>query len=132
MISFMTTRFGVIEIPEEKIIDFPEGIPGFPFIKRYVLMDYKDTALKWLQAVDDPDVAFIVVDPLIIKPDFNISLDDSMRAVLNLINDEDLAVLVIIRREGDNIIANFQCPLLLNAGTMKGVQIFLDIAPVEV
>lgn len=131
MISFETSRFGLIEVAEDKIIYFAEGLPGFPMIKRYILMDYKDTALKWLQAVDDPDVAFIVVEPSLLNPDYRVSPDDSTKTILNLTNDDDLAVLVIIRREGDQVIPNFQCPLLLNAGTMRGVQVYLDTIPVS-
>ena len=63
MISFDTSRFGRLEVGKDKIIDFPTGLIGFPDIKRFILMDYKDTSLKWLQAVDDPDVAFIVTPP---------------------------------------------------------------------
>jgi len=126
MISFHTSRFGIIEVQKEKIIHFPEGIPGFRQIKRYILMDYKDTPLKWLQAVDDPDVAFIVVEPQFIKPDFSISPDEQVKALLELENDDDLAVLVIIRREGEQVIANLQCPLLFNSSAMKGVQVCLE------
>jgi flagellar assembly factor FliW len=126
MISFHTSRFGIIEVQEEKIIHFPEGIPGFRQIKRYILMDYKDTHLKWLQAVDDPDVAFIVVEPRLIKPDFSLSVDEHARSLLELEEDNDLAVLVIIRREGEQVMANFQCPLLFNSSAMKGVQVCLE------
>lgn len=126
MISFQTSRFGIIEVPEEKIIYFPVGIPGFPLIKRYILMDYKDTQLKWLQAIDDPDVAFIVVEPHLINPDFQVSPDEQARSLLELKNDDDLAVLIIIRRAGDQVIANFQCPLLFNSASMRGMQFFID------
>ncbi len=126
MISFITSRFGVLEVSEDKIIYFPEGIPGFTSIKRYILMDYKDTPLKWLQAVDDPDVAFIVVDPHLLNPDYKVFLDDFTKTIIKLTNDDDLVALVIIRREGDQIIANFNCPLLFNASNMRGVQVCLD------
>lgn len=128
MISIKTSRFGVVEIPEEKIIDFPEGIPGFQQIKRYILMDYKDTPLKWLQAVDDPDVAFIVVEPQLINPDFNVSVDEQTKTLIELRDEDDLAVLVIIRREGDQVIANLQCPLFFNSVLMRGMQACFDSA----
>ncbi len=128
MISIKTSRFGVVEIPEEKIIDFPEGIPGFQQIKRYILMDYKDTPLKWLQAVDDPDVAFIVVEPQLINPDFNVSVDEQTKTLLELRDEDDLAVLVIIRREGDQLIANLQYPLFFNSVLMRGMQACFDSA----
>lgn len=126
MLEFETSRFGRLEVAEDRIINFPEGLLGFPEIKRYVLMDYKDTPLKWLQAIDDPDVAFIVAEPAIIAPDYSVKLDPATRQYLNLENDDDLAVLVIIRVEGENIIGNYQGPLMVNASLMRGVQVVID------
>lgn len=126
MISFQTSRFGVIEVAEEKIINFPEGIPGFPLLKRYILMDYKDTPLKWLQAVDEPDVAFIVVEPRLINPDFNFVPDEQTKSLLELQKDDDLVILIIIRREGEQVVANLQYPLLFNSLSMKGMQICVE------
>ncbi|MCX7914396.1 MAG: flagellar assembly protein FliW [Thermodesulfovibrionales bacterium] len=129
MIRFVTSRFGVLEVSENEIIHFPQGIPGFVELKRYVLMDYKDTPLKWLQAVDDPDVAFIVVDPSFLNPDYAVCLDENIRDFLDLKDDNDLAVLVIIRREGDKIVANFNGPLLFNASNRRGMQACFDYVP---
>lgn len=126
MLEFETSRFGRLEVAENRIINFPEGLLGFPEIKRYVLMDYKDTPLKWLQAIDDPDVAFIVAEPAIIAPDYSVKPDPATRQYLNLENDDDLAVLVIIRVEGENIIRNYQGPLMVNASLMRGVQVVID------
>ena len=63
MVCFETSRFGKLEIAEDKIIKFPAGLLGFPHVKRYALLDYEETPVKWLQAIDDPHVAFIVMDP---------------------------------------------------------------------
>lgn len=126
MVKFETTRFGTLEVDSNRIIYFPDGILGFPSIKRYILMDYKDTPLKWLQAIDHPDIAFIVMDPTISSTSYSIKLDDTIRQYLQLENDEDLAVLVIVRVEGDNVIANLQGPILMNASLMRGVQVVLD------
>ena len=126
MVKFETSRFGILEVDEGKIINFPDGLPGFPEIKRYILMDYKDTPIKWLQAMDNPDVAFIVAEPSILSPDYSIKLDAAIREYLQLKNDEDLAALVIIRVEDGKVIANFQGPLLLNASLMRGVQVVLE------
>ncbi|GAB4387911.1 MAG: flagellar assembly protein FliW [Thermodesulfovibrionales bacterium] len=121
-ISFETTRFGSLEVEEDRIISFPSGLLGFPGIKRYVLMDYKDTPLKWLQAVDDPDVAFIVTEPRAILPDFGLELDPPTRSALKLQSDDDLAVLVVLRVEGEQVIANLNGPIVVNSRLMIGVQ----------
>ncbi|MCX8031320.1 MAG: flagellar assembly protein FliW [Thermodesulfovibrionales bacterium] len=126
MISFNTTRFGLLTVDETKIIHFPEGIPGFTDLKRYILIDHRDTVLKWLQAIDDPDVAFIVVEPHYLDSNYKINIDDNIRHFLDLVEEENLAILVILRREGENIIANFNSPLLLNAETMRGIQVLLE------
>jgi flagellar assembly factor FliW len=126
MIKFETSRFGALEVKEDRIIQFPEGIPGFPEIKRYVLIDYKDTPLKWLHAVDDPDIAFIVTEPKTVSADYSVKTDAATRQYLNLDNEDDLAVFLILRVENGNMIPNFNGPLLINAGNMTGIQAVLD------
>src|SRR3989338_7785047 len=70
-----TLRFGTIEIDKSEIIIVPEGIIGFPDIKRYVILDMgKDTPFKLFQAVDEPNLGFIIVDPLIFKSDYNVKI----------------------------------------------------------
>lgn len=126
MIRFETSRFGSLEVNEEKIIYFEEGIPGFPDAKRYILIEYKDTHLKWLQAVDDPDVAFIVSEPWVFEPEYSIRLDDYICQSLKVKNESDLVILLIIRVENGNVKPNLQGPLLINADTMLGMQVVLD------
>jgi flagellar assembly factor FliW len=122
MVSFQTSRFGSLQVENDKIIHFPNGLLGFPEVKRYVLMDYKDTPLKWFQAVDEPDVAFIVAEPGIVLPGFNVELDAVTKQTLQLEKDEDLAVLVVLRVEDDRVIANLKGPLMINSKLMLGVQ----------
>lgn len=126
MVAFDTTRFGPLEVGEERIIRFPVGIPGFPRLNRYVLIDYKDTPLKWLQAVEDPDVAFIVTDPKTVAGEATVTLGEDVVRFLEVDTDEDLAVLLMVRVEGDRVIANVNGPLAINSRRMLGVQAVLD------
>ncbi len=126
MVFFETSRFGRLEVAEDKVISFPLGLLGFPHIRRYVLLDYEDTPVKWLQAVDDPDVAFIVMPPTLIIQDFTIALDASMRQALKLENEEDLAVLAIVRAEKGKLLANIKGPLLFNSRLKIGLQAVLE------
>ena len=122
MISLNTNRFGALEVDEQKIIHFPDGIIGFPALKRYVLLDYKDTDVKWLQCVDDPDIAFIVAPPRKFFKDFAVQVDSVTRAALSLKDDADLALLVILRVENGEVIANLEGPLAINSRLMTGIQ----------
>ncbi len=126
MIKFGTSRFGVLETAEEKIINFHEGLVGLPDMKRFVLIDYKDTLLKWLQSLDDPDIAFIVAPPDVMAIEYSIDLDMTVKKFLQLENDDDIVVLVIMRVSGEEIVTNLQGPLVLNANNMRGVQIVLE------
>ena len=126
MIRLKTSRFGEIEVKEEKIIYFPSGLVGLPEMNRFFIIDHKDTPLKWLQSVDDPDIAFIVMSPAQISREFCLDLDKSVKQYIQLENEDDLAVLVTMRVKGEDVIANFQGPLVINSRAMKGVQVVLD------
>lgn len=126
MIKFKTSRFGDLEVEKDKVINFPTGLVGFPDINRFILIDHRDTPLKWLQALDDPEIAFIVVPPSTIVAEYNIELDKTVKQYLELENNDDLAVLVTIRVNGDDVIANFQGPIVINSRSMTGAQLVLD------
>ncbi|NOZ68730.1 MAG: flagellar assembly protein FliW [Deferribacteres bacterium] len=123
MISFDTTRFGRLEVARDKIIYFPNGLIGFPDVRRYILMDYKDTLLKWLQAVDAKDVAFIVAPTYEFFPDYSVKIDNQTRDLLGIENEEDVIILAILRVQGENVTANLQGPLVINSTSRKGVQV---------
>lgn len=126
MVCFETSRFGKLEATEDKIINFPAGLLGFPHVKRYVLLDYEDTPVKWLQAIDDPHVAFIVMEPTQLVQDYAINLDVTMRQTLELETEEDLAVLAIVRVEQGKLLANLKGPLLFNSRLKIGLQAVLE------
>lgn len=128
MVAFETSRFGPIEVGEDRIIRFPVGLLGFPQLNRYVLIDYKDTPLKWLQSVDDPDVAFIVTDPKTVANEGTIRLGDDVVRFLQIEHEDDLAVLLMLRVDGDKVIANLNGPLAINSIRMLGVQAVVDRA----
>jgi len=128
MVAFETSRFGSIEVGEDRIIRFPVGLLGFPQLNRYVLIDYKDTPLKWLQSVDDPDVAFIVTDPKTVANEGTIRLGDDVVRFLQIEREDDLAVLLMLRVDGDKVIANLNGPLAINSIRMLGVQAVVDRA----
>ncbi|MCL4492059.1 MAG: flagellar assembly protein FliW [Nitrospirae bacterium] len=123
--KFNTTRFGEIDIDEGKIITFPLGIPGFTELKRYVLLDYKEP-IRWLHAVDDPDVAFIVTDPFTLFPDYNLKLDDEEENFLGIKDPAYVVVLVILTASESNLTANLKAPIVFNASNLKAAQILID------
>lgn len=91
-----TSRFGDVEIEEEKIIKMPEGILGFSDQKRFFMMNRKDTPFKWLQSLDDPNLAFVILNPLVFEPNYHINIPKSEVAFLDILDEKDALIMVII------------------------------------
>jgi flagellar assembly factor FliW len=123
--KILTTRFGEIEIDEKKIITFPLGIPGFVELKRFVLIDYKDP-IQWLHAVDDADVAFIVINPFIIFPSYDLDIRDDEELFLGIKEPKDVVVLTILNISNNIVTANLRGPLVLNSANYLAAQILID------
>ncbi|MBF0505268.1 MAG: flagellar assembly protein FliW [Nitrospirae bacterium] len=94
-------------------------------MKRYVLIDYKDS-IQWLHAVDDPDVAFIVIDPFVIFTDYSVNIVDDVQSFLGIKEPADLVILNILTVTNQGITANLKAPLVMNSGNLKAAQILLE------
>ena len=130
-----TTRFGTIEIDEDKIIKFVRGILGFPKDKRYALLPHKENSpFFWLQSLDSPELAFVVINPALVLSDYSFEVADDIERELGLKFPEDAEVLVIvtIRRSGDNnskqveMTANLLGPIVINVERRLACQVVLD------
>ena len=120
-----TTRFGEIEIQEESIINFPFGIPGFPDLKRFVIIDYKDP-IKWLHSVEDPDIAFIITVPFVLFPEYSFTIKDDVEEFLGIKEASDVLIFAILAVSDNNLMANLKAPVVINISNKKAVQILLE------
>lgn len=120
-----TTRFGEMEIQEDRIIDFPYGIPGFPDLKKFFIIDYKDP-IKWLHSVDDPDVAFIISVPFVLFPEYSFTVKDDVEEFLGIEKPSDVVIFAILSVYDNNLMANLKAPIVLNISNKKAVQILLE------
>ena len=124
-----TTRFGTLEIDESRILFFPQGILGFGDLKRYVILDHdREVPFKWMQAVDDPDVAFVVTDPQWILPGYRVVIRQEVLAELKPRRMEDLILLVILTippGAPERATANLQGPIIVNVENRLAKQIVL-------
>ena len=124
-----TLRFGTIEIDKSEIIIVPEGIIGFPDIKRYVILDMgKDTPFKLFQAVDEPTVGFVIIDPILFKPDYKVKIrkEDLYSLSAENLNEIVTAVIVTIPEDLYKMTANLRGPLLINLKSRLARQLVLS------
>ena len=130
-VEVVTSRFGTIEVPEERIFFFPRGLIGFEHLKRYARLDStKGASIQWLQAVDDPETAFLVSAPTTYLPSFELKIpeSDASRALNEGLDLKGLETLTILHvdRENQSLHVHVQAPLLLDPTTLKGVQVVTD------
>jgi flagellar assembly factor FliW len=129
MLIIETSRFGRVEVEDSAAIDFPDGIVGFRDLRRFVIFDGPEgTPFKWLQAIDRPEFAFVVCDPLLFKPDYRITVSREDLAALKLDGIDDAVVCVILSVPSDpwKITGNLLGPVVFNAEKKLGKQLVLS------
>ncbi len=121
-----TSRFGTVEIAEDRVITFPRGLLGFADHKRYCLLQPNDEAcFFWLHSVEDPDLAFVVTDPNLFVPEYSAPIRSEQMEELGLERLEDAQVFVIVNKVGDRLTGNLQGPLVVNTLSRVGEQLVL-------
>jgi len=129
----VTTRlFGEIEIADEKIITFPNGIIGFADMTKFTLIydeEQGSTAgIRWLQSLDEPGFAMPVMDPLTVKEDYNPEVDDELLKNIGKVTADNILVLVTVTVPSDltKMSVNLQGPIIINVDECKACQVIVD------
>ena len=129
----ITTRiFGEVEIADDKIICFENGIIGFPELKKFALIHDEEkgtnAGIRFLQSLDEPTFAMPVMDPLVVKPDYAPQVADELLAAAGDINSENILVLVTVTIPGDltKMSVNLQGPFIINVDEHKASQIIVE------
>lgn len=121
-----TTRFGVIEIAEDRVITIPKGLLGFSQFTRYCLLEPGvDSAFFWLQSVEEPSLAFVITDPSLFVKDYNVAIRPEQMGELSLERLEDAQVFVIVNKVNDALTGNLQGPVVINTLNRTGEQMVL-------
>lgn len=133
-----TKHFGEIDLDENKIIYFENGILGFEDLKKYTLL-FDDEGnerpdISWLQSLEEPALAIPVVSPFLVKEDYNPEVEDELLKPLGSLNEDNIVVLVSITvpSEIEKISANLRAPFVINSDSKKGAQIIIENSAYEV
>ncbi len=129
----MTRLFGEIDIDEGKIITLERGMIGFPDLQKFALIYDEEKGLKassvmWLQSMDDTQVAFPVMQPNQIKPDYSPMVSDEMLIPLGELNEDNTYVLVTLTAmpKKEDTTVNLKAPIVINTETKRGCQLIVD------
>ncbi len=124
-----TSRFGALEVEEEIIITFAEGLPSFEQCKRFVILTPDDeNPIRWLQSLDDGRLAFPIIDPWLFQPDYAPTISDLDAEKLQMEEETPKLLFAIVTVPRDNpqaMTANLLGPLLINPLTRQGRQVIV-------
>lgn len=127
-----TKLFGAIDLAEDKILTFEQGMIGFESLKKFAILydleNEKKHSVSWLQSLDEPQLAFPVIDPFLIKQDYNPEINDNYLEPLGKIKEEQLSVLVTLTVPKDmtQMSCNLRAPIVINTETKRGAQIISE------
>ena len=128
-----TARFGSVEIQDQDVLMFPDALYGFDQEKEFVLLplDPKiESPMEWLQSKKTRELAFIVTDPFLFVPGYEMVLSDNERAQLEIESTESVIVRVIVTipKIHAEMTANLVAPLVINKKNQLSKQIVLTNA----
>ncbi len=122
--TITSKAYGEVTIEERQIVDFPVGLFGFEHLHQYALLDSTRPPLFWLQSLEEPGTAFVVVNPYVLVTDYVLDIDEGDIAEIGNPSGDELLVFAIITfaEHESRISCNLQGPLIINRLTRKGRQ----------
>jgi len=123
-----TSRFGELEIPDDKIIHMAKPVLGFENLKKYCLISGDDCEpFLWYQSVEDPEIAFIIVNPVLFYPEYRIEINPKEIEELKVDDTAAIETYVIVTVPNDppQMSINLQGPILVNTQNRIAKQLIL-------
>jgi flagellar assembly factor FliW len=119
-----TKAYGPIDVDERQRIEFPYGILGFEKLKAYVLLDAPQQPFYWLQALDLVQVAFVLINPVIFRPDYTVAVPPEELEEIGIDDPQKMLTfaIVTIPQNPAEMTANLQGPIIINKETRVGRQ----------
>ena len=120
-----STRFGSVEIRDDAVIEFPEGIIGLPGTRYALIAQNEGSSFYWLHSVDDPSVALPVTQPWLFFPAYDVQVSDEDSAKLGLEAPEHADVFCVVRAAHslEDFTINLRGPIVVHASRRLGRQV---------
>ncbi len=121
-----TKPFGKTTVDESDILEFPEGIFAFEEFHRFVILsESEESTFHWLQSLDDPSLAFVILEIRSLIPDYVPDIPGWILGGIGLAKLEDAeiwGIVTIPRGNPNDMTINLQGPIIINRKMGKGGQ----------
>lgn len=124
-VKVKTKPLGEVEVEEKQIVDFPDGIFGFDYIKKFVILDSSEKSpFKWMQALSEPELAFVIIRPVDFLVEYELLISQSDLESVEAESADELLVFSIVTIPSDpsDMTANLQGPVIINPKKRIGRQ----------
>lgn len=118
-VTLESTRFGTLEVPQEAVIDFPNGLIGLGGSRYALLARSDESTFIWLHSLEDPALAIPVTNPWRFFTDYAVELSDDEAERIGIRDPEQTAVYVTVRAAEslEDFSANLRAPILISRGS---------------
>jgi flagellar assembly factor FliW len=123
-----SSRFGMVQVPQNKIVTMERPILGFESLKSFCLIERDEyRPFVWMQSTDNPEVAFVLANPLIFFPDYRIEVHSKEIAELGVVDTSSIETwaIITIPENPQEMSANLQGPIVMNVDNRKAKQLVL-------
>jgi len=126
-----TDKFGEISYNKSDVVSFIRPILGFNDLQRYIIISRPESEpFKWLQSIDDPIACFVILEPILICPDYSVEISAfDIRQMQGSDNQNDYHVYGIVtvpRGHPEDMTINLQGPVIINSKNLNAVQLILN------
>lgn len=123
-----SSRLGEIEVDEENIVIFANGIPGFEYTQQYVFIHPEpESPMTIMQSIEDENAGFIVADPFLFYANYEFQIPENVQKELGIQKENEVAVwcVVSVPEQVQDATVNLFAPIVVNTICRKGKQIIL-------
>ena len=127
-VIFQNAKFGEVTVERGNILSFPQGLPGFERHREYGLVEVEEEEpFLRLLALDEPALGFVIVNPMLLWPDYNPDIGEEDLQALGITQVEQLAIYCIITLSANpgEVTANLRGPICINTEDMQAKQLIL-------
>jgi flagellar assembly factor FliW len=113
--------------PPPNRVRLPMGLLGFEQIKDYVLLaNPSEDPFAWLQVETNASLAFVVIDPFLVMPDYQPDIPEADAEFLGLQQPDEVRLFNIVTVHGPNrATVNLKGPIVINRRTHVGKQVIV-------
>ncbi|MCH7904140.1 MAG: flagellar assembly protein FliW [Armatimonadetes bacterium] len=128
--ALKSTRFGTIEFSKDDIVEFVSGLVGFEELRSFIFIEHgENSPFRWMQSLDDPNVAFLVIDPIHYVPEYAPEMPQATADRLDLGPGTGRLVYTIVTippGRPEEMTINLAGPIIINAERRIAQQIVVE------